>query len=1621
MLYVFHVDTGTMLTFDMNLLTESVSALQAVIGRACHIPVEKQVLLISGGESLDPSAKVCKYHAGYDTNPIFLFSKSQIEAATPPSPSVHLGSDMDISSQVEGSLLLAPTYSTVISRTQLALQVSEADREEIMACEKLVHDQHLQQQGWAAVVANLEDITVALRHRSDIFAESFTEYLSKREVYLETLQSVSTSLDLLSKIPVLPCLLQAVSDISEKSGKSDKSDKSTSSSVSGSKNLFEWISSQDPQHSLQDMVSQCVKATEHFDQRVLDTLMTEVTDTFKQVDNPSMKEVKGIEDRLYGLDQILSGARKIVQEQSDMAQGFVQNQNRVTKLRDNSILPDLCSSHKRQLLVMSQNHKKLQDTKKKCLMAKQELSINLHTRLRWVMLVQKRIVDVDGKLMIYNENLKRLRKRLDILKQIHDAPEVYAQLVVEVVRRREFSVQFSKWAASLADESRLIHTEEVKRREDFVRKVGHHFLQTLFSGFADFTSKFATEPPAPFDQNLPEITNDDVDMLRETVPELASILHVPEVSKFPLHESACDNSTFKFIDPVTEERLSAHTPPPKQSSLITSEIEIIRSCEERYVTTDHSLSLGDQVAVSELQSNLVVRSEGALSPTEKPESLMPKSLSEALTKEMREANSGVSVKTDVKVEKLEKESPKDPTDKSVGSASTSSGEQLKSTESDMSAQDKSTEDRSLDSIPSSRKNVLRRVTLGTSPDMETSQEFTTADFYIEDSMPSSIADSPMGKQTETTQETVCMVQDEKSTQVNLLEQDIEYFRTEFLRAKEKHKEMLEQLQCNIPILRNSVKDFESEFGCKRSEVLEWIDDAKKRVSEAILSYDSLHSQQHDETVSKLKSDYEFSIKDLKSEAEGLKEAKSALEQENSELHKTVENITKEQKQEREKFANLELKLRDEANELLKKLESHSADAKQSEVNFSEEMENMRKLVAEKESELAKEKSSWEEAKAEKERRHVEEVEDLKKQSTLELEVELDKLRAELRAQFDDMELDISEKDKALSIATDKMKQLESDKIKIEETLTERFQNEKVEISKILEAEFQEKLEKTVSEKVEALSKENMDAIEKLKESHESQMEQNLEELRSKLTSEKDADVENVVSKMNQEFEKSYQELKSSLLEEKQKVVSELKVLHQTELSKMEETLRSRNEKLEAEIKALTERDVTNCEIQTDILEFTPQEVQTDILEFIQKEMQTDRLTVHQTEAQTDVVETGQSEMQTEVWKGLDSDTQTDMFDMTHGGTQTSTSEYTLVKITSDESEMVDREVQTSSDEIQTEAILTHQEHKNMMATLEVRLTAEKDKALIELRRKHEKEVSDMISKLEKDKESSLSSAETSAQAERQVAFNEALSKVTQEKDKVIEELKQREATLSQQLTEGKEALKKLEEERSKLEDVKNRAISHLDDKDREHNMYKRKMEDELALSRQQISLYQSQIQSMSTMQVSTAPSVMEISSAEDVNTESRIQELEGELKAKDGQISNLQTKLSELSMTTSTKSLVQDKVSITSCCVGDLALFCLDERHDQYVVFTIGSTLHFLHSECLESLGLKTNPGEMRKSWVLAEITEKEYCQAKKPQNRFKVPVGTKFYRVKARPWNREAAIAAKRDVQAPLPQASAY
>ena len=43
--------------------------------------------------------------------------------------------------------------------------------------------------------------------------------------------------------------------------------------------------------------------------------------------------------------------KRLLREQSDLGQAFLQNQQRASKVRDASILPDLCASHREQLQV----------------------------------------------------------------------------------------------------------------------------------------------------------------------------------------------------------------------------------------------------------------------------------------------------------------------------------------------------------------------------------------------------------------------------------------------------------------------------------------------------------------------------------------------------------------------------------------------------------------------------------------------------------------------------------------------------------------------------------------------------------------------------------------------------------------------------------------------------------------------------------------------------------------------------------------------------------------------------------------------------------------------------------------------------------------------------------------------------------------------------------------------------------------------------------------------------------------------------------------------------------------------------------------------------------------------
>ncbi|KAK3727883.1 hypothetical protein QZH41_010614, partial [Actinostola sp. cb2023] len=484
----------------------SVQTLMSAIASATGIPVDKQVLLITGGEALDPNDRVCNYsNAGTDTSPIYLFSKSTIESSVPPCPSLTFGSETSLKEQVEVSFKLPPTYDTLVSRAQLASEFNHYAVEIANNCERIVTEQSFQQLGWAAVVANLDNISKEFNERTTTVELSYKEFLESRSQYLDLLKGYDEILHVLAKIPVLPSLLP-----NKQANRPEFGDEIS---------LLDWISAQDNKNSLHDMVMQCNTAVEQFDSSVLEGVMTDVMQVQEALNNSSMKEIKGLDERLMRLQELLLRVQELVQSQGEMAQGFIQNQTRAQNIGDASVLPDLCASHQKQLMMLMKNHSQLRDYLRRCAKAKEELSINLHTRLRWIMYIERKVCDADSTLIIYHENIRRVKRRLDILDQVSEAPKLYILASAEVVRRRRFSSQFLKWASKLHESVCQMHSEESARREEFALIFGRHFLQTLFTGLDDRPSKFADKLPKSYDTSLPTITEQDLQNLQSVIPK----------------------------------------------------------------------------------------------------------------------------------------------------------------------------------------------------------------------------------------------------------------------------------------------------------------------------------------------------------------------------------------------------------------------------------------------------------------------------------------------------------------------------------------------------------------------------------------------------------------------------------------------------------------------------------------------------------------------------------------------------------------------------------------------------------------------------------------------------------------------------------------------------------------------------------------------------------------------------------------------------------------------------------------------------------------------------------------------------------------------------------------------
>lgn len=138
-----------MLTIEMSFLMDTVCQLQAELARLTGIPIEKQILLVSGGHSLKSDQKVISYGAGADTNPVFLFSRKAIESQEP--PIIRSAATKDALILLKDSLNkvmgMPPQIECVSMGTKVACQIRDSASKILSFCKNEFKEQHLQYQG----------------------------------------------------------------------------------------------------------------------------------------------------------------------------------------------------------------------------------------------------------------------------------------------------------------------------------------------------------------------------------------------------------------------------------------------------------------------------------------------------------------------------------------------------------------------------------------------------------------------------------------------------------------------------------------------------------------------------------------------------------------------------------------------------------------------------------------------------------------------------------------------------------------------------------------------------------------------------------------------------------------------------------------------------------------------------------------------------------------------------------------------------------------------------------------------------------------------------------------------------------------------------------------------------------------------------------------------------------------------------------------------------------------------------------------------------------------------------------------------------------------------------------
>uniref|UniRef100_A0A8C2EGM1 RB1-inducible coiled-coil protein 1 n=1 Tax=Cyprinus carpio TaxID=7962 RepID=A0A8C2EGM1_CYPCA len=1517
-LYVFQVNNGSTLTFDTELAVQTVLDLKHAIQAKYKIAVQHQVLVVNGGECMVAERRVCSYSAGTDTNPIFLFNKEMIlsdRAPTIPKTTFSIENEMEL--KVEESLMMPAVFHTVASRTQLAVvQANFCSDLMTNLCllrftqfytSMLIHTSINTNTLKILLIPLLESLTrQSYRESLEKSSSPHPRTTDEDENEDEEVGETSTQSAISHKNRKSPSPVCASGEASSQASFSPQDRLKSSCSLkaaleeeeespergaapSFNVTLLDWINVQDRPNDVESVVRKCFDSINRLDPRIIQPFLTECRETITKLDNQNMKAIKGLEDRLYALDQMIASCKRLVNEQQELAQGFLANQKRAENLKDTSVLPDLCLSH---------------------------LANNLQVRLKWCCYVMLH-ADQDGeKLQALLRLLTELLERVRVVEALSTVPQMYCLAVVEVVRRKMFIGHYRQWANALVKDGKNLYEAEKVKRECFGKLFRKSFLRNrLFRGLDSWPpSSFCTRKPRKFDFELPDISLSDLQYLKSCCPsEVQPYLRVPTLCDFePLNQHV----------EVLHQLVQAAQSVDEMSQTITdllNEQKVLCSAQRSTAFTPRSESTTEIISTStKTLSNLSLKAPDcqALALPGNLEDLSPDSID----------------------------------------AQTFDFETIGHPNMD----------------PVLQQGSLDLDSLAESPE----SDFMSAvnEFVIEQNL---MSPNPISDPTSPDM----MVESLYSSVINAIDSK----RIQDTTTLEKENSKIAVLKLSADRYRSAAEESQNNL---------------RKVKEDLYHFRGL--------VLKEQRDFGFSLKTM------TIEVRNAL---NSVRYCHEEELRETQQTD---------------------LQSLKEDHEKQILNLTEELEGNRKIVRDVQRAMLEleglvERKENEISQLESEREHsMQELQDLHKQTVPDLEEKILKQSEELKAT-------LLSKDELAGQLENLHFEIEHGQQKIRQEMEKAEKVHLEELEARLTQQHEAELESLRLEKESALDKlvqENLVKLKDLVDSYSAEIKERegrLKDLEARITELADArcklEVEMALKETEMdEMRLQYEEAKSTQEEVLRAELTTQTVTLQTQIDMLNQQVQQKNEDYEvglAELRALMRLEKDHCiselvdrheeentllRQESAALKQKSQDAEKDCEERVQKIQRDHQDQFDALQREKEDEQRAFQEKEQEL-KNVIGDLQTEN-SLLSGRLERERVE-ALQRAEKEKEEAVKAALQEALRDFQLQKEETETRLLGQIELLENHIitpvfsTAMETSAAFSLESgQWTEERASLLAQLElleRTKNEEMQNLKTSLIAEQQTNFNTVLTREKLKKEQIISDLTEKLKNLTQQQEKDKGLIETLSEDRASI------------------LQEKKQMEEELNRLRSTVLVSSSffppnPIPVVTEAHGACGPAHVEVLSPSTPDPERLAsvavfkdeERVESAVEASMMTVHVNMTRIIQqfvLQMSQSMSSVSSrhsEKIAIRDFQVGDLVLIILDERHDNYVLFTVGPTLYFLHSESLTALDLKPATGATRRPWVLGKVMEKEYCQAKKAQNRFKVPLGTKFYRVKAVPWNKK-------------------